>query len=627
MTITESDRTPDFEYQPLESPDSIRLLHLQPSTDRSSPVVITLSEARLDDGTAYEALSYTWGDKKKRRDVLVISQEGDAKVTKFSVTANCHSALFRLRLPETERLLWVDAICINQIDIAERNGQVPHMGKVYSSASQVIVDVGEQSERSSTAIDFIANFYHQTHTDDPEHNRNYQDIRYDVPYCYKIRDIVAKFYDQPWFSRVWVLQEVFLARSAQLLCGDKLTDWSVFRPFRIRTDIYALNGEKQDRYLSMPSSVPFVLAMNGDTKVWTEKRKYTGAKGLLELLGKTRNCRATDPRDKVFALLSMVDLPHGDEVAVQSSNGQTVIRAPAADYNKDIAEVYTETAAWLIQRAGISLLSHAGSSQRKLCTGIPGLPSWVPNWSDRYYNQYGGMINNPTNPVYYPLRACGDMQTPAAIGLVSVQPSISALALQLSGRKIDTIHLHSRDLPIDENVVWPFTPPFVSSICSHRDQLTPSQRAHLPSPPYWTRKTGATEWHLPNWAAYVFGLPLKNPSSMTDYDVWESIFRLSVGRQLMVTKERGYVGIVPGKARQGDMVVVFEGGVVPFILRKVDGAKVGKADTSREYWKLIGEAYVYGLMDGEAFKAGENTEENAESEVSRGTRSRDFVII
>ena len=80
----------------------------------------------------YEALSYTWGDPKITKPVICSGK-------KIEITANLHSALYHLRYPDRQRILWVDALCINQEDDNDKETQVQRMGRIYSKAQRVLI--------------------------------------------------------------------------------------------------------------------------------------------------------------------------------------------------------------------------------------------------------------------------------------------------------------------------------------------------------------------------------------------------------------------------------------------------------------------------------------------------------
>lgn len=132
-----------FRHSRLRSPRCIRLATLLPSANDDKQVEVILSEIELDSSpasqTSYEALSYVWGSRDGTLPVLC-----DSKI--LLVTSNCLSALQHLRLPDVKRVLWVDAICINQEQnkdgLDERATQVPLMGEIYASAQRTLCWLG-----------------------------------------------------------------------------------------------------------------------------------------------------------------------------------------------------------------------------------------------------------------------------------------------------------------------------------------------------------------------------------------------------------------------------------------------------------------------------------------------------
>lgn len=124
-----------YKYSPLQHPDSIRLLTLHPGKG-TSPIHISLSDFRLQQAPSYEALSYSWvtesGDCERSSQIHCGS-------TSIWVTTNCVAALKRLRKIDSERTLWVDAICINQGNVKERGYQVGIMRDIYYNATQTLI--------------------------------------------------------------------------------------------------------------------------------------------------------------------------------------------------------------------------------------------------------------------------------------------------------------------------------------------------------------------------------------------------------------------------------------------------------------------------------------------------------
>jgi hypothetical protein len=113
------------------------------------PVEGFLTQVSLDDHPEYEALSYVWGDPNV---ILPISIHG----TEFGVTTSLESALRYLRLKDNPGRLWIDAICINQSDVLERNHQVKNMKLVYQAASAVLAWLGRITAGSKQGLKVLS---------------------------------------------------------------------------------------------------------------------------------------------------------------------------------------------------------------------------------------------------------------------------------------------------------------------------------------------------------------------------------------------------------------------------------------------------------------------------------------
>lgn len=189
-----------YVYQALTPPRSIRLLRLLPDTNVDGPLHGSLFECNIEEfyghPNAYEALSYVWGDPKLSHSISIDE-------FKLPITANLHTALANLRSPYIERLLWVDAMCIDQTNDREKEWQIGLMYQIYACASCVVVWLGE-------------------HEDESEHIcEDLLFIRQKKANLYQVRafpsDRIIKFFQRAWFRRVWVSGEplfyAFIERS------------------------------------------------------------------------------------------------------------------------------------------------------------------------------------------------------------------------------------------------------------------------------------------------------------------------------------------------------------------------------------------------------------------------------
>lgn len=140
----------------MQSLRSIRLIRLQPSSELSAPLDINLLEVSLEDFPSeinrYEALSYVWGAPSGTVPCMCDGKE-------LLITPNCNEALQYLRLPKDDRVLWVDAICIDQgsseESVRERNVQISLMGEVYRTADRTLCWLGRGEEYTPGMFKFL----------------------------------------------------------------------------------------------------------------------------------------------------------------------------------------------------------------------------------------------------------------------------------------------------------------------------------------------------------------------------------------------------------------------------------------------------------------------------------------
>ena len=270
-----------FQYMQLDE-GQIRLLALRESRNQDEPIECELYSCELDNTLPYEALSYVWGDSHITR---VISLQGST----FRVVENLYNALRRLRQRRTNRILWVDAICINQNDIVERNNQVRRMGDIYAKAESVVIYLGEATKATDQSMDYLMQIEERGISQIPptvklsEVTGREDDLRLEG-----FRDILSR----PWFQRVWILQDVFNARAAVVHCGSKAVSSKTFaRASELLLD-------KTDR----PSQHVLDL-MPGSRRDDRAASKFQ----LYDLLQRFQHAKATDSRDKIYAFLGMVD--------------------------------------------------------------------------------------------------------------------------------------------------------------------------------------------------------------------------------------------------------------------------------------------------------------------------------
>lgn len=138
---------PSYQYESLTASDHIRLINILPA-NRGSAIKLNIEHADINSHPEYECLSYAWGEDDHKLSVTIDDSS-------LLVTATLYVALEHLRHASQERKIWIDAVCINQKDIAERNSQVAIMRKIYKNATRVIVWIGPATESSEQAMEFL----------------------------------------------------------------------------------------------------------------------------------------------------------------------------------------------------------------------------------------------------------------------------------------------------------------------------------------------------------------------------------------------------------------------------------------------------------------------------------------
>jgi len=520
-------------YRPLQ-PGEIRLLHIKPGS--AGPLIqLSLVHVNLNDRPEYEALSYTWGESSNPS-TIVADETGHT----LEITRNCEAALRVLRKDKQERVLWIDAICIDQSNDEERSRQVLRMPDIYRQAKQVVVFLGEASDDSELVLNFIE--------DDlaPPAGENRPSIGE------PLHRAVDKFLERAYFERVWIIQEILFARDVTVILGDRAAAWIDMS----RSIYYVDMNRKMHRAETYRSLVPEVM-------FWRDHSAVDKPSSLLQFLHATRQCKSSDPRDKVYALLAMT--PERDEAAI------------APDYTRSPREVFLSVARFLLtHHNNLDVLCHCQGTSHSY-----NLPSWVPDWS-------AGRVSRAISLGYIASRPySADGGRPASIAFENPE------TLALEGRLIDAV---SKVGPIYYEGAQPTTtlrqwnamlqdaipdPTSQSARSSFLETVMAYPTSHVPNP---------FERFYPAWRSTMLdGEVLESMDLASATVIQNFVSKYCHGRCFFIT-EKGYIGIGPAELTPSHEVAVLMGGQVPFVLSKLGGDR----------YKLIGECYVHGFMKGKA---------------------------
>ncbi|KAF5663405.1 heterokaryon incompatibility protein [Fusarium denticulatum] len=295
---------------------------------------------------AYEALSYSWGRHTTLHEIVV-----DEKI--LSISESLHEALCHLRNPDEDRMLWVDALCIDQNNIEERGHQVDRMGEIYKKADRVIIWLGYLSGGNVAKLKSAVDMFKEELPLHAFREWTRQDERWQQQWkqteasmgLYSHNELVDGLQiamGNPWFSRVWILQEVANAKRAIVECNLGNIPARLFAVLPYAMDVQV--GEQCQAVLDiMPSPLK-------DSSWWDQNRS------LCNLMWKFRGCQATDLRDRVYALLGMA-----------SDLEDTGTRA---EYAKDERAVMQDLCDYL--------LGDACPAQQSLATNIRDLQAQLP---------------------------------------------------------------------------------------------------------------------------------------------------------------------------------------------------------------------------------------------------------
>ncbi|KAE8440599.1 hypothetical protein EG329_007045 [Mollisiaceae sp. DMI_Dod_QoI] len=308
---------PRFAYSPLEE-QQIRLIELLPGT-RESPINCRIVHSGLKFySESYECLSYMWGPSLNPHSVSI-----NGRI--MHVRQNLRAALEAIRDEVRPRTVWIDALCINQEDVHERNKQVAIMGKIFHHAFKVLVWLGGGADDNDMLFDHIK----------PQEDWGY---KWDGPLDLRSAEAMLAFYCRPYWRRVWVIQEILGATSLDLFCGTKCIQMDKYRwgftSFLEKMKKLRREGNNppwftealQESIEQSPGCLILRQQYGGKTEDFS----------LLRLLEMCASCKSECQlvHDRIYGLIGILK---------SSQQGQIV-----PDYSKPLSQLYTDVLLSLI---------------------------------------------------------------------------------------------------------------------------------------------------------------------------------------------------------------------------------------------------------------------------------------
>lgn len=592
----------------------------------------------------YEALSYVWGPPDLAETIQV--NHGA-----FAVSTALFQALLHLRRRREPRAIWIDAICINQADLAARSAQVLLMQHVYSRASGVVVWLGEVEPWGLRDLVEAASNSLESHN------------------CihYGAVKVVSDILRRPWWTRVWVTQELVLARDVTVCCGSQTLRWdrfcwvvdnSALLPSFPTTDIYidefrALRDNWRAR--TTTSSLGNAPKATGSEDV--AQQREARASDLLSLIYDFRSRRATEPRDKVFAFQGLAQGIGGPSLASgQPIDLETLLVRP--DYARRSSLMCIDLARRHIRRTkSLSVMALAECARQT----SPSMPSntnderaqYLPSWCPAFMNVEAVDTGLHFRPFWTGLPGEGDDKFSSAgnIPIQALPPEPGSFTvppewehLDLDGYADYEGYPHKLDIQVlsllSDTIVetGPLAEGSINALVSSTIKVISRQASTMVS-----SFQGRNAWDsvLPTWRLMAMEAH-KSRKSELGQATFEEEFQLSItagefsadpssashkigyassrtaeastasarhqayvaareatcaNRASFVTAG-GHFGIGPPDLRVGDEVCVAIGIQVPVILRKVGSAD--NRDQCVQYdpndWLFIGQAYLHQKM-------------------------------
>lgn len=571
-----------YTYRRFSDSREIRLIRLthNEADDVLSAVIENVS---IDTNPDFVALSYVWGPQEPSTPILFGKSE-------LRIGLNLDRVLRLLVRQGWSDKLYVDRLSIDQDSLDERAQQVLLMGEIFGKAKMVLVWLGDATSNTKLAFETISSLAKDLLQRQKESGNSAErphDIQYPVfenPAAAAIRQIL----NMPWFTRVWTFQEIVLARSAVLKCGDYHMPWSHLETLLVGMELYRPGQEVGRSFLRGSEDAAFEMTKN---RVYRrDPDLYDLATGpanvsLIALLHELRKRQATDPRDKVYALLNVaIDVFSND------------LRP---DYHLSHLEVYAMTCKWLLARyRNLAFLSLVEKKDK------PDLVSWVPDFrskDDFNFMHQARLIFRPTQVIWRASGSAIARESPMTTPLLHMPVHAIRIGKVVAmtdppGNLVGNVALGTKVL---EGGQWEH---FASAAAENGIYTLTGEPIDLAFQRIrmWDVRPGEgnrrRSRQKPLTLADIPKLPdlLEAVTSIENLDRWHfndiaSRILNSTTRKRLVRTETGYLGLARRCVDLGDELFILMGFDVPCVMRKIGG----------QFYSFGGEAYVHGAMDGE----------------------------
>ena len=608
-------------YLPLGESE-FRILVLAPGRREDKEVRCSFLTASMSAPPEYEAVSYLWGGSNDAQQTMVDIELLDSQGKPYLIftKSNLYNALRSLRHPKDARKFWVDALCINRSDDVEKNQQIAMKRSIFRNATNLCFWLGEDTN-SKAALNFVPKILDLVGID--KLVRDDSAIDGWVAFVALLKNTV--------FSRLWLVQEVAVAQNVTLHCGqpaihygDLVDAVAMFVSFR--DDISHLFRRNKKNHKELADRKLRMAERFIDISINSLRTTSAGIQRLLSLealVSQLSDLNASDPRDRIFSVLAIAK----DGLKLEE---ETLMEAPPIatrrdgtlriDYGKTTLEVYQDFVVHAIQRSqSLDLICRHWASS--VSEKEADLPTWVRPFQSSLQAPLDSSVSERTTAdslVGLP----GHNSYNASRGKVAefhveTEPFRKFKSLYTRGLRVDTI---SKLGPRASEGIILYEWRQLGG-CASISETVPET--------FWRTLVGdrgPQGSNAPSWyhRAFLYCLYRLTPNgdintnrlihecegeSSLVLDFLQRVQSVIWNRKFLVSRNNNWIGLAPMAAQVGDIICVLYGCSVPVVLRP-------QSEGGGQFWQLVGECYVYGIMDGEAL----------ETQAARGYSEEEFEL-
>ena len=566
-------------WQPLNIANrEIRVLNLASNPDFGAPLSGRLRTVSLDDLPEYDAISHAWG---RAGHVQTLHLDGRSVI----ITGEINACLRHLRYEAAVRALWIDAVCIDQQNPTERGNQVTLMRHIFGQAAVVQVWLGYALGQIEELVGDIAKASRSQDGGMPRWDA-------DAKHEHRFLDLqVSLLLSQDWWLRLWIRQEVALAKTVRLHYGNCSVELQQLHEWAQALDLLSGGG------YAYVACVRQVTNLTNLRAVVSNRDRDA----LAFVLADSRASSVADARDRVYGQLGIVS-------AVLQ---QDIMRT---DYALCTEAVFVNFAFRLIRScSSLSLLNQASSQYNS----IQGLPTWVPDWTSRY--SFALEQTRSLDNTHFHATAGRPMPKPrlvrsikAPVDLLGVRGHAFAVCKQV-GPVCERISSAETGGALSRLILskwWPLfregheddngtrgsdfrTSPTVAANIGAQFAATMLRGVH------WNQDGEHSERFLDDFEAVPWFDAIMETCAahgpMPELDTRMELFIGGIERTRFFVDSHGRPGLGPTDLEPDDVLALLLGGDMPYALRRTN------SDRESNVYTFIGECYVHGAMDGELF--------------------------